>query len=333
MKELIEFLEKRGLEEEADNLRNGDTHLDLYGNNIDEVGAKELAAALKSNNSLTYLNLWNNNIGDVGAKFLAAALKSNNSLTYLDLNSNNIGKVGAKELAVALKSNNSLTYLYLGGNNIGDVGAKELAAALKFNNSLTYLNLWNNSIGKVGAKELAVALKSNNSLTSLDLGRNNIGEVGGKDIVDALKENNFLTKLNLNNINISEKSTIIKSINEKIKYNNELVKKLALLLKSSFSDGSNSATIVKIASATKFYEKVNKNSLKKHLQEQKVDNPESIIIKMDNFVKTHSFTVAGVCKDIKTAFFSKYGIPSEIIDNIASYLENEKWGIEVDTLG
>ncbi|WP_342270457.1 hypothetical protein [Rickettsia endosymbiont of Orchestes rusci] len=56
MKELIEFLEKRGLKEEAGNLRNGDTTLKLRGNNIGELGAKELAAALKSNNSLTSLD-------------------------------------------------------------------------------------------------------------------------------------------------------------------------------------------------------------------------------------------------------------------------------------
>ncbi|WP_121543149.1 leucine-rich repeat domain-containing protein [Candidatus Rickettsia colombianensi] len=52
MKELIEFLERSGLKEEADNLRKGGTTLDLSANNIGDAGAREIAKALKANNSL-----------------------------------------------------------------------------------------------------------------------------------------------------------------------------------------------------------------------------------------------------------------------------------------
>ncbi|WP_341792955.1 leucine-rich repeat domain-containing protein [Rickettsia endosymbiont of Ceutorhynchus obstrictus] len=220
MKELIEFLEKKGFKQQADSLRNGATTLNLHDNNIGEGGAKELAEALKSNNSLTSFSLSSNNIGEGGAKELAEALKSNNSLTRLDLSSNNIGEGGAKELAAALKSNNSLTSLYLWENKIGEGGAKELAAALESNNSLTYLDLRGNKIGEGGAKELAEALKSNNSLTSLTLYSNNIGEGGAKELAAALKSNNSLTSLYLESNNIGDVGA--KELAAALKSNNSL---------------------------------------------------------------------------------------------------------------
>ncbi|MGI4752495.1 MAG: hypothetical protein ACRYE8_02045, partial [Janthinobacterium lividum] len=60
---LIEFLEKRELKAQADNLKKDATRLYLSSNNIGEAGARELARVLKDNSTLTSLNLWNNNIG------------------------------------------------------------------------------------------------------------------------------------------------------------------------------------------------------------------------------------------------------------------------------
>ncbi|WP_032139210.1 hypothetical protein [Rickettsia tamurae] len=80
---------------------------------------------------------------------------------------------------------------------------------------------------------------------------------------------------------------------------------------------------LKIANAAKFYKKVNKKLLKEYLQEQKVDNPESILIKTNNFIKLNSFLIKGICKEVKI-------IPNDIVSHIASYLENEKWGIDAE---
>ncbi|MFY9590171.1 hypothetical protein [Rickettsia endosymbiont of Halotydeus destructor] len=52
MQELIEFLEKRGLKEKADNLRNGDISLNLNGRQIDESGAKYIVEFLNYNKGL-----------------------------------------------------------------------------------------------------------------------------------------------------------------------------------------------------------------------------------------------------------------------------------------
>ncbi|MFP3011892.1 MAG: hypothetical protein ACEY3D_02650 [Rickettsia sp.] len=64
MKELIEFLEKRGLR--WSKLKNSDTILYLSNNKIGAKEAELIANALKSNSTLTNLNLSYNQIGDEG---------------------------------------------------------------------------------------------------------------------------------------------------------------------------------------------------------------------------------------------------------------------------
>jgi hypothetical protein len=53
---LIEFLETEGLKDQASNLRNNATNLDLRYRGIGDNGAKEIANALKENKSLTLLS-------------------------------------------------------------------------------------------------------------------------------------------------------------------------------------------------------------------------------------------------------------------------------------
>ena len=62
---LIEFLEKRELKAQADNLRKDAKSLYLWNNNIGEAGATELARALKDNSTLISLYLSSNKIGSI----------------------------------------------------------------------------------------------------------------------------------------------------------------------------------------------------------------------------------------------------------------------------
>ncbi|MCC8418533.1 MAG: tetratricopeptide repeat protein [Rickettsia endosymbiont of Glossina mortisans submortisans] len=80
MKELIEFLEKRRLNEQAESLRNGGTTLNLSWHYIEDEGAKLLAEALKSNNSLTYLDLRSNKIGAEEEKLIESYLQRNRTI-------------------------------------------------------------------------------------------------------------------------------------------------------------------------------------------------------------------------------------------------------------
>jgi len=61
----------------------------LSRNNIDDVGAKLIADALKNNHSLYTLDLMVNNIGDDGLMAIADALIVNRNLTILNLLANN----------------------------------------------------------------------------------------------------------------------------------------------------------------------------------------------------------------------------------------------------
>ena len=60
---------------------------------------------MAASRSLTYLSLFGNNIGDEGAKELAEAIRASGSMATLDLSVNKIGDEGAKALAAALRVN------------------------------------------------------------------------------------------------------------------------------------------------------------------------------------------------------------------------------------
>ena len=53
--------------------------LGLYGGVIGELGAMQLATAIKVNTTLRELDLYGNQLGPMGAKMLAAALQENRS--------------------------------------------------------------------------------------------------------------------------------------------------------------------------------------------------------------------------------------------------------------
>jgi len=162
--------------------------LNLYGNNIDDDGARYIADALKVNHSLEELNLRDNKISADGAKQIAYALKVNHSLKSLNLGNNKIGDEGAKQIADALKDNHSLEELNLSENKIGANVAKQIADALKVNHSLKTWNLYGNNIGDEGAKQIADALKFNHSLKTLVMIKNNVSADGKKYLSKIMQE-------------------------------------------------------------------------------------------------------------------------------------------------
>ena len=68
---------------------------------------------------MTLIDVNSKQIGDAEAKELAEALKVNQTITRIDLGGNQIGDAGAKELAEALKVNQTITRIGLSGNRIG----------------------------------------------------------------------------------------------------------------------------------------------------------------------------------------------------------------------
>lgn len=160
--------------------------LDLCGNRIGDVGARELSK-LKG---LTSLSLQDNWIGDAGARELAKL----SELVNLDLSRNQIGDGGVTELL----SLRNLKSLCLRVNSIGNLGAARIAklvnlirldlsssrvadagvASLTALRRLTVLDLSNCWLSDVGAIQLAQL----SELIALSLHNNQIGDSGTRPL-------------------------------------------------------------------------------------------------------------------------------------------------------
>ncbi|KJV91535.1 leucine-rich repeat domain-containing protein [Rickettsia bellii] len=207
---LIEFVEKRGLKQRADNLRHHGTMLNLHENQIDDAGAKELAAALKANNHLTELYFSNNNINNNGAKFIAKALKDNDSLTHLDLSGNNINKAILETINEYLQRNKTIAEKKAQNlNTEKEVEKKyeeqqkqilsennEFAETVnKFFHDPTSVSLCYQIITDDFAQLVADKLKINKTITAIDFMGSTISDQGIKIITEALKASTQLKKL------------------------------------------------------------------------------------------------------------------------------------------
>lgn len=120
------------------------------------------------NNNLTFMNLYGNDIRNIGAVAIAESLKNKCSLTYLNLSSNSIGDVGAIAISKVIKASQSLTSLELAGNNIGKTGLTALLEAIQLNHTLTNLNMCQNNINNGDVPAIIKTIK-NSSLTKISL--------------------------------------------------------------------------------------------------------------------------------------------------------------------
>ncbi len=170
------------------------TSLNVCGNFFEDVGAVDLAEALKTM-ALTSIDIGSNHIGDTGSKAIAEALKESPNLVSAHLQYNDIGMDGLIGIADALAINSTLTLLELRGNFIGDIGCQHLGKSLVVNRGLEKLNLSNNGIGDPGLAALADALKINDTLTTLQLCENDIEDTG--PLLLALAHNTALTAVDL----------------------------------------------------------------------------------------------------------------------------------------
>ena len=121
---------------------------------------------IKSNDaSLTELRWVYHGVGVSRAKELAAALRVNETLAKIDLYDNIMGNDGVKELAAALQVNKTLTQIDLYNNSIGNNGAKELVAMLAENLTITQLDLYgNNDVNPITITQLDTMAATNKTL-------------------------------------------------------------------------------------------------------------------------------------------------------------------------
>ncbi|QQV74491.1 hypothetical protein H6P87_00025 [Rickettsia tillamookensis] len=296
MKELIKFLEERGLKKQADSLRNGRTELDLWWCKIGDTDVLALAEAI-ADSPISGLVLGHNQMGNFGVIALANVITNNNFIAYLDLRDNQIGDDGVEVLAKAITHNSSITDLDILMNQIGNIGAIALAKVIKNNNFITYLDLSSNQIEDVGAIALAESIINNNSITYLDLRFNKISDAGAKAFSEALKYNTSLIMLDLEHNQISDNS-ILEIINEYIERNQIIANNKAEGLNAAgndlFSQAKYSEAIEEYKSAIeitiedkkrKLYEENKKNAEKKYKEQQTKLNQSIIVNKVEEHTK------------------------------------------------
>ena len=120
--------------------------LSLYANPIGDLGITPIAHALSSNRPrVRSVLLKRCNISCKGAKALATALRTNNTITNLDLSHNNIADEGAKAIALALTDDNrSVRILDLRANLIENLGMEELEHMINHNRGVRQLLIADN---------------------------------------------------------------------------------------------------------------------------------------------------------------------------------------------
>ncbi len=178
------------------------THLNLYMNELCDLGATEIANALSDNCAIEVLDIGGNNILDAGAMALAEALKVNKTLRTLELGYNPIGARGAQAMAESVKFHSKVTTLRMGWCKITKDGAWYLADAIKYNEHICTLDLRGNELGDEGCTALAQSLQVvNENLISLDLGYNEIKDNGAFALAQAIKSNanGALQSISVNN--------------------------------------------------------------------------------------------------------------------------------------
>uniref|UniRef100_A0A8D0M6Z7 NLR family pyrin domain containing 13 n=2 Tax=Sus scrofa TaxID=9823 RepID=A0A8D0M6Z7_PIG len=137
------------------------THLNLRKNNLGDEGVKFLCEPLRCPDcNLQDLNLSDCSFSVEGCRELADALRHNQSLKILDLGENDVRDNGAKELCEVLKHvNYALKTLGLEKCNLTHNCCQHLCSVLRNNRSLVHLNLLGNDLGPDGVNRLWTSLK------------------------------------------------------------------------------------------------------------------------------------------------------------------------------
>uniref|UniRef100_A0A452IPC5 NACHT domain-containing protein n=1 Tax=Gopherus agassizii TaxID=38772 RepID=A0A452IPC5_9SAUR len=163
--------------------------LSLGSCNISDDDCTDLAAALRTSQSLTELDLsFNHYLRDSGVQLLCEGLiQPTCKLQSLKLNNCNITHVSCKDLAAVLKTSRRLIELDVGTNELQEAGVQLLCEALKHPNC-RLLGLCRLTAACCG--DLSSALSTSQTLAELNLQDNRLEDSGVQQLCEALKHPN-----------------------------------------------------------------------------------------------------------------------------------------------
>ncbi|EKX35202.1 hypothetical protein GUITHDRAFT_54507, partial [Guillardia theta CCMP2712] len=142
------------------------TRLNMGGNKIGDDGLRKLASCFSSPSfSLQHLQLYSNNISDVGGRELLESLRGSTSLRSLDLAGNLLSCDCLLGPELALPS--QLTSLSLAHNLLADAGAEALARCARESSSLTRIDVSGNFMGEEARERIRVLVAHNVRLRDL----------------------------------------------------------------------------------------------------------------------------------------------------------------------
>jgi len=168
-------------------------------------GARLLALAIGSFNSLTELSLIHANIADEGLVNIITSLSMHPNMKSLDLDGNQLQTNGCKALSTLLKcSCTKVEKLDLRSNEINDEGIDALVPVFKNYNNLQKLWLDNHiSVTSRGWQKLASILASPNSkLKELHMSNSSIDDEAAAAFASSLVNNSSLSRLELYGIQL-----------------------------------------------------------------------------------------------------------------------------------
>ena len=178
--------------------------LGLYGNEITDVAADDIAGVIYQLPVLEKLLLNNNAFGVVGMQAICKGLKENKALKILQLDNVGITEEVADDIAAVVDSSPSLEGLHLGNNRLQNIGAITILKSLKTKNCFKALAMNNTCISKDVIDNIVEFVISNPKLEELLLQENSFGAAGVLNICKCIKEINALRILNLVDNNVCD---------------------------------------------------------------------------------------------------------------------------------
>ena len=176
----------------------------IDNNSITYEAADDIAAAIQCSSELCELDVGNNKFQTQGIRKIVKSLQGSPTLIKLDISNNSVTDEAADDIATAISCNTGLQELNINGNDFKTSGAIIIAKSLQKVSTLTKLYMDSNNITDGAADDISAAISFNPCLKEFTIARNNLQTLGSMKIAEGLQTITALTKLHIHINNITQ---------------------------------------------------------------------------------------------------------------------------------